>query len=375
MPSERSVDVDTATDLELARVLLAVRPMPNLEIAGRKIGPGHPCFIIAEAGVNHNGSLEIALKLVDAAADAGADAVKFQTFRTEAVVTRDAPKAAYQRATTNAFESQFEMIKKLELSEESHYKLAEHAKRRGLVFLSTPFDEGSADFLESLSVPAFKIPSGELTNLPFLQHIARKGLPMIISTGMATFKEVDAAVSAIRVEGRGDIALLHCVSNYPAAPADVNLRAMATLREAFSVPVGYSDHTLGTSVPLAAVALGACIVEKHFTLDQTFSGPDHKASASPSDLAALVVGIRKVEAALGTGLKEPSPSETDTARVARRSLVAVKSIPRGAVVEPDMIGARRPGTGMALGRAAELLGRRAVRDIAEGTLLAPEMFE
>lgn len=344
-------------------------------LGGRLVGPGYPCFIIAEAGVNHNGSLDLALELVDAAAEAGADAVKFQTFRADHLVTRGAPKAAYQRATTKEDESQFEMLKRLELDEAAHRALIERCTQRGLVFLSTPFEEGSADLLEYLGVPAFKLSSGEITNLPFLRYVARKGLPIILSTGMATLEEVGRAVESVQCEGCECLALLHCVSAYPADPTDANLRAMATLRETFGVSVGYSDHTLGIEVPLAAVALGACILEKHFTLDQALPGPDHKASASPREFAALVAGIRKVEIALGDGVKRPAASEADTVRIARKSLVALMDIRKDAIVDVDMVGPRRPGTGMAPGRAAELIGRRAMRDIAEGTVLAPEMFE
>lgn len=277
------------------------------------MGSGRPCFIIAEAGVNHNGSLDLALKLVDAAVAAGADAVKFQTFRADRLVTLHAPKAAYQSETTGGAESQFEMLRKLELDERGHRALVDHCASRGIAFLSTPFDEESADILETLGVPAYKLPSGELTNLPFLRHVAQKKRPMIMSTGMATMEEVGKAVEAVRIAECTDLILLHCVSAYPADPADVNLRAMATLAESFGVPVGYSDHTLGIEVALAAVAMGACILEKHFTLDRSLPGPDHRISAEPAELATLVASARKVEAALGNGVKRPSLSEADTA--------------------------------------------------------------
>jgi N-acetylneuraminate synthase len=339
------------------------------------VGSGHPCFIIAEAGVNHNGSLDLALRLVDAAVGAGVDAVKFQTFQADRLVTLHAPKAAYQNETTGKAESQFEMLKKLELDETSHRTLVGHSASRGIAFLSTPFDEKSADFLETLDVPAYKVPSGELTNLPFLRHVAGKKRPLIMSTGMATLEEVGRAVEAVRTAECKDLVLLHCVSAYPAYPAEVNLRAMATLAEAFGVPVGYSDHTLGIEVALAAVAMGACILEKHFTLNRSFPGPDHRASAEPAELAALVDSVRKVEAALGNGVKRPMASEADTALVARKSLVASRDIPEGAVLQPAMVAARRPGTGMAPDRANELVGRRARYEISEGTILSPEMFE
>jgi N-acetylneuraminate synthase/N,N'-diacetyllegionaminate synthase len=244
-----------------------------------------------------------------------------------------------------------------------------------MIFLSSPFDAESADLLEAIGVPAFKVPSGELTNLSFLRHFARKGLPLIISTGMATLDEVRVAVDAVHGEGCHEFSLLHCVSSYPAEPRDVNLRAMVSMATAFGVPVGYSDHTLGNEVSFAAVALGACIIEKHVTLDRSLPGPDQRASADPAEFASLVAGIRAVEAALGDGEKRPAASEDGTARVARRSLVAARAIPAGAMLTADMVVSKRPGTGMAPGRLGELTGRRAVGEIAEGMLLAREMFE
>jgi N-acetylneuraminate synthase len=375
MPPERSVDVDSAADLEVARALLAARPVPEIEIAGRKIGPGHPCFVIAEAGVNHNGSVDTALRLVDAAARAGADAVKFQTFRAERLATPDAPKAGYQVRATGEEESQYQMLKRLELDEAAHEALVARCRERGILFLSSPFDEECCDFLEALGVPAFKVPSGELANLPFLRHVAAKGRPMILSTGMATLLEVSRAVDAVESAGCPPLVLLHCVSSYPAEPAEANLRAMGTMRAAFGVPAGFSDHTEGDVVPLAAVAMGAAVVEKHFTLDRSLPGPDHQASIEPPALARLVSSIRRVEAALGDGLKRPVPSEEDTARVARKSLVALRAIAAGEPLDPRAVGARRPGTGIAPERLAELLGKRARQDVAEGTVLAVEMFE
>ena len=263
-------------------------------IDGRLVGRGQPCLIIAEAGVNHNGSLDLACELVDAARAAGADAVKFQTFKAERLVSVAAPKAAYQKRTTGAEESQLEMIRKLELSETDHRRLLARCREQGILFLSSPFDEQSADFLDELGLSAFKIPSGELTNLPFLAHLAGKGRPLILSTGMACLAEVEAAVQTIAEVGPVPVALLQCVSNYPADPADVNLRAMDTLAVAFGVAVGYSDHVPGNEVAFAAVARGACIVEKHFTLDRSLPGPDHQASLEPDELAALVRGIREI---------------------------------------------------------------------------------
>ena len=345
-----------------------------IEIAGRKIGPGWPCFVIAEAGVNHNGSLERAKQLIDAARDAGADAVKFQTFRAEKVVSPSAAKAAYQVETTGSAESQLEMVKKLELPPQAFRELSAYCGQRGILFLSTPFDNESADLLEELGIPAFKVASGEITNWPFLEHLARKGKPMIVSTGMSELEEVESAVEVIRRAGNRQLALLHCVSNYPAQPASVNLRAMQALRETFGVPVGFSDHTLGTAIPLAAVALGACILEKHMTLDCNLPGPDHRASLEPAGFAALVHGIRAVESALGDGRKRRMPEEEDTARVARRSLIAACALPAGTVLAEQHVAILRPGTGMPPAQRGQLIGRRALRDIAPGTVLTLEMF-
>jgi len=375
MPTERSVDVDTAADLEVARALLVMRPVAPVEIAGRKIGFGYPCFIIAEAGVNHNGSLDMALKLVDAAADAGADAVKFQTFVAERLVTVAAAKAAYQVRNTGSRGSQLEMLKELELSPEAHTAIFARCRQRGILFISSPFEEESSDLLDALGVTAFKVPSGEMTNLPFLRHLARKGRPLIVSTGMATLAEVDDTVDTLRGEGCRKIVLLHCVSQYPANPRESNLRAMATMREAFAAPVGFSDHAVGSTVALAAVALGACVLEKHLTLDRALPGPDHKASLEPDELTDLVRSVRSTEQALGDGRKEPTSCEMETARAARKSLVAARVIPVGAALTADMVEIRRPGTGLPPKRMDSLLGRRAQGEIPGGTLLDEEMFD
>ena len=324
--------------------------------------------------MNHNGSLELARQLVIVAAKAGADAVKFQTFRAAELATATAPKAEYQARNDGADESQLAMLQRLELSEAAHHELLACCREHGVMFLSTPFEAASADFLERLGLPAFKVPSGEVTNLPFLELLARKGRPLILSTGMATLAEVEIAVVAIRGAGNPPLALLQCVSNYPADPAHVNLRAMQTMREAFGVPVGYSDHTLGNEVAFAAVALGACIIEKHFTLDRALPGPDHAASLEPGELAAFVRGVRNVEAALGDGRKVPAASEAGTAAVARKSLVAARAIRAGETVTGEMFAARRPGTGLPPSVLKKLLGRRARADIATGTLVTRGMF-
>ncbi len=345
-----------------------------VQVGARTVGAGWPCFVIAEAGVNHNGSVELACQLATTARDCGADAVKFQTFKADKLVTLEAPKAEYQRAATPNGESQFDMLRALELSDASHRVILEHCRKIGILFLSTPFDEASADLLEVLGVPAFKVSSGELTNLGLLAHIARKGKPIILSTGMADLTEVEQAVATIRQTGNGEVVLLQCVTNYPAAPADVNLRAMATMAQAFQVPVGYSDHTIGNQVAFASVALGACVLEKHFTLSRDLPGPDQKASIEPQELAELVRGIRVVEAAIGNGRKEPAASEAASSAMARRSLVAAATIPAGAVLTESLVTTRRPGTGLPPNMRGQVVGRMARVLIPEGTVISLTML-
>jgi N-acetylneuraminate synthase len=339
----------------------------------RVIGAGHPTFVIAEAGVNHNGDLGRALDLVQAAADAGADAVKFQTFHTDLVVTARAPQAAYQRRNAPA-RSQRDMIRRLELSEDTHRRLKSRAERRGLVFLSTPFDAPSADFLFALGVPAFKIPSGELTNLPFLRQIARFRRPILLSTGMSTLAEVAVAVATLRRAGGAQMALLHCVSCYPARLEDVNLRAIETLAGRFHVPAGYSDHTLGIEASLAAVARGAVIIEKHLTLDRRLKGPDHAASLEPREFAAMVHGIRNVERMLGSGVKAPVPAELPVARVARRSLVTAVPIPRDTRITASMVMCKRPGTGLPPSEHGDVVGRTTRKTLSADHVLRRSDF-
>ena len=346
--------------------------MKRLEIAGRGIGEGFPCFIIAEAGVNHNGDLELAKRLVDVAADAGADAVKFQTLYADRLVSPEAPKAAYQLETTGEEESQAEMIRKLELPPEAFGALQAYCAERDITFISTPFDHQSIDLLDDLGVPAFKSPSGETVNLPYLRHLAMKGKPIILSTGMSYLSEVERAIRTIRQTGNDQLVVLHCVSNYPASPIDVNLKAMGTMSQAFDVPVGFSDHTLGIEVPLAAVALGACVIEKHFTLDRNMTGPDHRASLEPDELRALVTGIRSVEQALGNGIKAPAESEENTRSMARRSLYAARNIAAGtALGEDDLIALRPPG-GIPPDQLDLVVGRGLRRTLAAGTALSWE---
>jgi N,N'-diacetyllegionaminate synthase len=345
-----------------------------VSIGERAVGPRLPCLVVAEAGVNHNGSLEMALRLVDAAADADADIVKFQTFKAEEVVSPLAPKADYQVQTTGGGESQLDMIRKLELPGEAFRNIQDHCRRRGIVFLSTPFDHASADLLEQMGVAAYKVPSGEITNPVLLAHIARKGKPLIVSTGMSTLEEVATAIDAIHAAGNRQLVLLHCVSHYPAAPASVNLLAMKTLEERFEVPVGYSDHTQGISIALAAVALGACVIEKHLTLDRTLPGPDHQASLVPRELAAMVKGIRDVQAALGDGVKRPVAEELSIAAVARRSLVAATDLRAGTRLTGSMVAIRRPGTGLPPSELGRILGRQLRQDVAAGSLFTWEML-
>lgn len=341
----------------------------------REVGRDQSCFIIAEAGVNHNGQLDLAKRLVAAAAEASADAVKFQTFSAHRVASASAKKAGYQKQTTAPEQSQREMLKRLELSSEAHRELQAFCHEKGVLFVSTPFDWGSVDLLDSIGVPFFKIGSGEITNHAFLSYVAGKGRPIVLSTGMSTLGEVDEAVHVIEQAGCREISLLHCVSNYPAAPADINLRAMQTLAAAWHYPVGYSDHTVGVEVALAAVAMGACIIEKHFTLDRDLPGPDHRASLEPDELRRMITGIRNVEAALGSGRKEPAHSESDTAVVARRSLVAARDIPAGRVLLPEDVAVLRPGTGLRPAMLPFVLGRRAKEEICEGTVLGMELLE
>lgn len=351
-----------------------MNPVQSISIGTKNIGPDDPCFIIAEAGVNHNGNLDLATKLVDVAVKAGADAVKFQTFKAERLVSSIAPLADYQRAATKANESQLDLLRQLELSYNDHRFLQDYCQEKKMVFLSSPFDIESADFLNDLDVPAFKVGSGEITNIPLLKHIAQFRKPIILSTGMSYLSEVDEAVRIIRQTENNQLVVLHCVSNYPADSADVNLRAMQTMFSAFQLPVGYSDHTLGTEVSLAAVALGADIIEKHFTLDHDLPGPDHQASLIPAELSALIKGIRMVEAALGHGRKVPVPSETNTAAVARKSLVASQDIYPGDKLTPDHIAIKRPGTGLPPTMYSCLIGRTVQIFISKDELITLEML-
>lgn len=328
-------------------------------------------IVIAEAGVNHNGDIEIAKRLIDVAAEAGADYVKFQTFSAERLVTRDAAKADYQKRDDGDAGSQFEMLKRLELSEAMHHTLIAHCASRNIAFLSTGFDIESVDFLNALGIPMFKIPSGEITNLPYLRHIGALGKPVVMSTGMASLDEIGAALRVLEQAGtpREAVTVLHCTTDYPAAMDDVNLRAMDSIRRAFGVTVGYSDHTEGTEVAIGAAALGATLIEKHFTVDRSLPGPDHKASLEPNELTAMIAAIRNIETALGDGVKRPSPSELKNAVVVRKSLVAARPIQSGERLSLENLVVKRPGSGISPMRLDQLLGTPAKRDYAADEII------
>lgn len=328
-------------------------------------------LIIAEAGVNHNGSLSLAKNLVAHAAIAGADIIKFQSFITAKSISIEAPKAEYQKQNTDAAESQYEMVRKLELSRADHEALIEECRRHDIGFLSTAFDDESFDMLIEMKIGQIKIPSGELTNLPLLRYMTRLGLPVMLSTGMANLGEIEAAIEAIEQVGtpRNLITVLHCTTEYPAPMADVNLQAMVSIKAALGVEVGYSDHTLGVEIPIAAVALGARVIEKHFTLDRTLPGPDHQASLEPHELKAMIDAIRNVEVALGDGIKRPSASELKNKQIARKSLVAISAIRAGEPFSAENVSAKRPGNGISPMRWDEIMGRPAPRDFAADELL------
>lgn len=325
------------------------------------------CAIIAEAGVNHNGSIELALRLVDEAARAGADYVKFQTFRADKLVARHAPKADYQKQTCGASESQYEMLKRLELPESAFRDIAAYCARTGIAFLSTPFDIESAHFLAGLGMSALKVASGDLTDIPFLRQLGAMGLPIVLSTGMATLGEVEDALEALESAGTPfeRITVLHCTTEYPAPLDEVNLRAMVTLGAAFArVAIGYSDHTEGIDIPIAAAALGARVIEKHLTLDRSMAGPDHRASLAPPEFARMVQAVRRVSCALGDGRKRPSLAELPNRVAARKSIVASRPIERGETFSPDNLAVRRPGSGISPARWDSIVGTRATRAYA-----------
>jgi N,N'-diacetyllegionaminate synthase len=349
--------------------------MQAIYIAGRPVGPGHPTFIIAEAGVNHNGDTAIAYRLIDAAAAAGADAVKFQTFKADKLVTKAAKMADYQVENIGAESSQLEMLRKLELQYADHAALKAYSEQLGLVFMSTPFDQDGIDFLHALGVAAFKAGSGDLTNLPHLQKMAQQGVPMIISTGMAVLEECVDAVEAIRAVGDPGLVVLHCTTNYPCPEVEVNLKAMTTLATELQCLVGYSDHTEGILVPQLAVAAGACVIEKHFTLDRNMEGPDHKASLEPQELAEMVTMIRRIEQIVGNGVKVPNASELRIMEAARKSIVAAQKILAGTVILAEMLDIKRPGTGISPKKMQDLVGKRAKTTIEADTVITWDLLE
>jgi N,N'-diacetyllegionaminate synthase len=329
-------------------------------------------FIIAEAGVNHNGSVQIAKRLIDVAVQAGADAVKFQTFRTENLVSKNAKKANYQKKTTNSSESQFEMLKKLELDIDTHKDLISYCTEKNIIFLSTPFDLDSIDLLNDLGLEIFKIPSGEITNLPYLRKIGKLNKKVILSTGMSTLDEVQSALNILIKAGtkKENITILHANTQYPTPIRDVNLNAMMTIQKSLGVQVGYSDHTLGIEVDIAAVAMGASVIEKHFTLDNSMQGPDHKASLEPDELIQMVKSIRNIEIALGSSEKKPSHSESENIKIARKSIVALNTIKEGDILSQNNLTIKRPGNGISPMRWDELIGKVSDRNYEKDELIS-----
>ncbi len=326
-------------------------------------------YIIAEAGVNHNGSLDLAKKLVDKAKESGADCIKFQTFVSGNLVSKNTNKADYQRKQANIYETQLEMLRKLELSFEDFIGLKKYCKDKGISFVSTAFDLESVDFLNQLDMPFWKIPSGEITNLPYLIKIANTHKPIIMSTGMSTLEEIEDAMKVLYDNGANNITILHCTTEYPAPYNEVNLKSIGTLRKKFSLNVGYSDHTKGIEIPIAAAAMGATVIEKHFTLDRNMEGPDHKASLEPDELKSMVTAIRNVECAIGNGIKKPSESEMKNITIVRKSIIAKTDIKKGDIFTEDNITVKRPGNGISPMKWFEILGQESIRDFIEDELI------
>jgi N,N'-diacetyllegionaminate synthase len=347
----------------------------SINIGRRSVGSECPCLIIAEAGVNHNGDVELARRLIREAKRSGADCVKFQTFRAENVVSRGAPKAAYQLRSTDPAESQFEMLKKLELAPAAHEVLLKECLEQEVEFLSTPYGFEDVDLLDELGVPACKIASAQIIELPFLRYVAAKGKPVLLSTGMATLGEIEEAVEAIRSTGNHQIVLLQCTTNYPSVHEDAHLQSMETMRRAFDTLVGYSDHTVGPAAPVAAVAMGAVLIEKHFTIDKTLPGPDQSSSAEPAEFADMVRLIREAEASLGCAYKRPSTAEGENARNMRRSLMARHDIPAGQVINTEMLICKRPASGLPPKWESKVIGHRAARDILANTPLTLDSID
>lgn len=341
-----------------------------IKIANQSVGKDSDVFIIAEAGVNHNGRLNLAFKLIDAAAEAGAQAVKFQTFKPGQVVVQNADMAAYQKRNTASTQSQFSLLKKLELKERFYLPIIKHCQKRKILFLSTPHGGfESIDFLQQLHMPAFKFGSGDLDNFPVLEYAAKLGKPMIISTGMATLAEVKQAISCIKKTGNKNIIVLHATTNYPCPIEEVNLLSMLTMMNTLQLPIGYSDHTLGIDVAYAAVVLGACVIEKHFTLDKTLPGPDHRCSSEPSELKAMVERIKSIKKIMGSPIKKPNYSELNMIKSVRKSLVSTQTINKGDIFTSYNIGIKRPGTGLRPRYYKDLLGKKSRRKILKDTML------
>lgn len=334
-----------------------------VRIGRHMVGPGQPCFIIAEAGVNHNGILSLALRLTEASADCGADAVKYQTFSTDQVIVPDAPKATYQRSTTSTAESQYEMLEKLALGREAFRRIRDHADHVGITFLSTPPDPSDVDFLVKLGVPALKVASMDIVNYPLLQHVGQQGLPVILSTGMADIGEIEKGITTLQQAGCRQLVLLHCITNYPIRDDEANLRVMETLSKTFCLPVGFSDHSPGIFVPVAAAALGACIIEKHFTLDKNLSGPDHAASLDPGEFKNMVHGIRTAQFALGHPVRKPLPVELENRKTMRRSLVASTDLEEGTLLTREHFAMKRPLAGLGAEFMEHMIGRRLKRSL------------
>lgn len=343
--------------------------MQSIKIGDRMVGNNYPCYVIAEAGVNHNGSVDRAAELIKHAADAGADAVKFQTFKTEAVVTTSTPKATYQAKNDNTSNTQFEMLSQLELPYEAFRELKSYANALSIDFISTAFDEESLDLVVGLEPPCLKWPSGEIDNVPLLRRAAKTKLPIILSTGMATLGDIELALETLNNCGCNDIVILQCVSTYPAKPSDLNLRAIETIEKAFQRPTGLSDHSLGIAAPLAARALGMCTLEKHFTFDRNAVGPDHKASLEPRELRQMIGMLRDIENALGDGVKVVQDSEKETRTIARRSLHASRDIAAGETITEDALVSLRPGSGISPSHIDDVIDRKATFAIKRGQLL------
>lgn len=346
----------------------------TIKIGKKLIGENKPCFIIAEVGVNHNGDISIAKKLVDAAINAGADAIKFQTFKAEGVVTKNIDIAPYAKKNLGKNSKQYDMIKKLELTYDEFKKLKKYCDKKNIIFLSTPHSFDAIDFLDGL-IPAYKFGSGDLTNIPSLRYTAKKGKPIILGTGMSNIQEIKKAIDAIKSKGNNKIIVLHCTTNYPCKLDDVNLKAMITIKEKFDCLVGYSDHTKGALVPIMAVAMGACTIEKHFTLDKKMKGPDHKASMEPDEFKKMITEIRNAEKALGSPIKKPTDAEKTIIKFVRKSVVAKKDIKKGKIITKDSLLIKRPGTGLEPVYMDKIVGKKARRNITKDEVLQIDMVE